>query len=299
MSQRTTLRRTVTCSGVGLHSGRTVTVTIEPAPAGHGVRFLRTDVGAEIPARVEFLARFDHATTLSRDGASIGTVEHLLSALRGLGIDDALVRLDGPEVPVLDGSAAPWVERVVAAGLRRLDAPRKHLKVFEPVTVTSGDKSIVLRPADEFRVSYTIAFDHPLLRLQTASHRLTPQVYAEEIAPARTFGFLREVERLRAAGLVRGGTLDNAVVFGEDDVLTPLRFDDECVRHKILDAVGDLSLLGHPLLGHLEVVKGGHALHAALARRLIEAPATWTLVDLPERRPAAEPTVGGLVLHAH
>jgi UDP-3-O-[3-hydroxymyristoyl] N-acetylglucosamine deacetylase len=298
MSHRTTLRRTVTCSGIGLHSGRTVRVAIEPAPAGHGVRFLRTDVGVEIPARVEFLARLDHATTLSRDGASIGTVEHLLSALRGLGFDDALVRLDGPEVPVLDGSSTPFVERLAAAGQQRLDATRKYLKLLEPVSLVQGDKSIVLRPADELRVTYTIAFDHPLLRRQSVSLRVTPQVYADEIAPARTFGFTRDVEQLRRAGLARGGSLDNAVVFSEDGLLTPLRFEDECVRHKVLDAIGDLALLGHPLLGHLEVVKGGHALHAALARKLLETPESWTLVELAERRPAVEPAVGVLALHA-
>ncbi len=298
MSQRTTLLRPVTCSGIGLHSGRLVQLTIEPAAAGHGVRFLRTDVGVEIAARVEFLARLDHATTLSRDGVSIGTVEHLLSALRGLGIDDALVKLDGPEVPVLDGSSAPFVKRLVAVGQRRLDAPRLYLKVLEPVSVASDGKSIVVRPADELRIDYTIAFDHPRLRHQSLSLGITPQSYVEEIAPARTFGFLRDVEQLRRAGLARGGNLDNAVVFGEDDALTPLRFEDECVRHKILDAIGDLALLGHPLLGQIEVVKGGHALHAALARKLIEAPETWTLVAAPEPRQSLEPRYGAFALQA-
>lgn len=294
MNYRATLRRTVTCTGIGLHTGRPVHLALKPAPAGYGVRFLRTDVGVEIPARVEYLARLDHATTLSRDGVSIDTVEHLLSALRGLGVDDVRVELDGPEVPVLDGSAAPFVERLVAAGLRRLDVPRTYLKVLEPVAVSAGAKSIVLRPADDFSVTYTIAFDHPLLRHQSTSLRITPALYAEAIAPARTFGFLSEVERLRRAGLARGGSLDNAVVFGADSVLTPLRFEDECVRHKILDAIGDLALLGHPLLGHLEVVKGGHALHAALARRLIESPEAWTLVAAAERRPVIEPPFAAL-----
>jgi UDP-3-O-[3-hydroxymyristoyl] N-acetylglucosamine deacetylase len=287
----------VTCTGIGLHTGRPVHLRLEPAPAGHGVRFLRTDVGVEIPARIEYLARLDHATTLSRDGVSIATVEHLLSALRGLGVDDVRVELDGPEVPVLDGSAAPFVERIAAAGLRPLDVPRTYLKVLEPVAVSAGAKSIVLRPADDFRVTYTIAFDHPLLRHQSTSLRITPSVYVADIAPARTFGFLSDVERLRQAGLARGGSLDNAVVFGDDATLTPLRFEDECVRHKILDAIGDLALLGHPLLGHLEVVRGGHALHAALARRLIESPAAWTLVAAdPERR--AVPPFAALALHA-
>lgn len=298
MSQRTTLRRPVTCSGIGLHSGRQVRLVIEPAAAGSGVRFLRTDVGVEIPARVEFLARLDHATTLSRDGVSIGTVEHVLSALRGMGFDDALLKLDGPEVPVLDGSSAPFVERLVAAGQRRLEAPRTYLKLLAPVSVTNGAKSIVARPADELRIAYTIAFDHPRLRHQSLSVKVTPHSYAEEIAPARTFCLLRDVEQLRSAGLAHGGNLDNAVVFGDDEALTPLRFEDECVRHKILDALGDLSLLGHPLLARIDVVKGGHALHAALARKLLEAPECWTLVTQPERRPSLEPPYGALALQA-
>jgi UDP-3-O-[3-hydroxymyristoyl] N-acetylglucosamine deacetylase len=281
-----------------LHSGRLVHLTIDPAPAGHGVRFLRTDAGVEIPARVEFLTRLDHATTLSREGVSIGTVEHLLSALRGLGLDDALVRLDGPEVPVLDGSSAPFVERLAAAGERTHDAARTYLKLLAPVGLTQGAKSIVARPADELRIDYTIAFDHPLLRHQRLSLKVTPRSYAEEIAPARTFGFLRDVERMRSAGLARGGNVDNAVLFGDDAVLTPLRFDDECVRHKILDAIGDLALLGHPLLAHVEVVRGGHALHAALARKLLDAPETWTLVSAPERRASPEPPCGTLALQA-
>ncbi len=297
MSERVTLRRMVTCSGVGLHTGRLVHLKLKPAPAGHGVRFVRTDVGVEIPARVEFLARLDHATTLSRDGASIDTVEHLLSALRGLGVDDLLVEIDGGEVPVLDGSAAPFVELILSAGLARLDAPRLYLKALEPVSVTQGAKSIVLRPADELRVTYTIAFDHPALRHQSVSLRVTPEAYAEGIAPARTFGFLREVEHLRRSGLARGGSFDNAVVFDDQAALTPLRFEDECVRHKVLDAIGDLALLGHPLLGHLEVVRGGHALHAALARRLLETPESWTLVASPARRHHPEPQHPELALH--
>lgn len=288
MVYRATLRRAVTCSGVGLHSGRTVHLALKPAPAGHGVRFLRTDVGVEIPARVEYLARLDYATTLRRAGASIDTVEHVLSALRGLGIDDALIELDGPEVPVLDGSAAPFVEHILAAGLRLHDVPRVYLRVLEPVSVDCGAKSIVLHPADDFRITYTIAFEHPLLRHQSTSLRITPAAYVEQVAPARTFGFLSEVEALHRAGLARGGSLDNAVVFADDMLLTPLRFEDECVRHKVLDAIGDLSLLGYPLMGHLEVVKGGHALHAALARRLLEQPSSWTLTHAAEPRPARE-----------
>jgi UDP-3-O-[3-hydroxymyristoyl] N-acetylglucosamine deacetylase len=283
MSYRRTLKRAVGCTGIGLHSGKPVRLELRPAPPGHGIRFRRVDCGVEIPATLEYLARLDHATTLCRNGASIETVEHLLSALHGLGVDDALVEVDGPEVPILDGSAAPFVILVHEAGLRPLPVQRDYLKVLEPLEVVRGSKSVRLLPSDHFRVSYTIGFDHPLLRHQSASFRLTPEAFAEQIAPARTFGFLREVETLRKGGLALGGSLDNAIVIGETGVLNnTLRFEDECVRHKVLDAIGDLALLGHPIVGHLEATKAGHALHAALGLKLRETPTAWALVRRPQ-----------------
>jgi UDP-3-O-[3-hydroxymyristoyl] N-acetylglucosamine deacetylase len=283
MAYRRTLKRGVGCTGIGLHSGRPVRLDLKPAPAEHGIRFRRTDVGVEIPARLDHLGRQDHATTLSRDGVSVETVEHLLSALYAMGVDDALVEVDGPEVPVMDGSAAPFVILIHEAGLRPLKASRRYLKLLEPVEVVRGGKWARLSPADHFRVSYTIGFDHPLLRHQAASVRVGADTYAETIAPARTFGFLREVEMLRRSGLALGGSLENAVVIGETGVLNQkLRFEDEFVRHKILDAIGDLSLLGHPVVGHLEASKAGHALHAALARAVLDAPESWALVTLPQ-----------------
>jgi UDP-3-O-[3-hydroxymyristoyl] N-acetylglucosamine deacetylase len=193
MGYRRTLRREVACTGIGLHSGRPVRLRLRPAPAEHGIRFRRTDVGVEIPARLEHLGGQDHATTLQNDGVSIGTVEHLLAALFGLGIDDVLVEVDGPEVPVLDGSAAPFVILLHEAGLRPLAVPRLHLKVTEPVEVVRGTKRARLVPAEHFEVRYAIGFDHPLLRHQTLSLRVTPRTFTEAVAPARTFGFLREV----------------------------------------------------------------------------------------------------------
>jgi UDP-3-O-[3-hydroxymyristoyl] N-acetylglucosamine deacetylase len=283
MPYRRTLRRAVGCTGIGLHSGKPVRLELKPAPAEHGIRFLRTDVGVEIPASIEYLARLDHATTLSRDGVSVDTVEHLLSALHGLGVDDALVEVDGPEVPILDGSGAPFVILIHEAGLKPLAVNRRYMKILKPVEVVRGAKSIRISPADHFRVSYVIGFDHPLLRHQAASFRVAADTFAEDIAPARTFGFLREVETLRRSGLALGGSLDNAVVIGETGVLNNrLRFKDEFVRHKILDAIGDLSLLGHPVVGHLEATRAGHALHAALCQRLWESPDAWTVVTHPE-----------------
>jgi UDP-3-O-[3-hydroxymyristoyl] N-acetylglucosamine deacetylase len=254
-----------------------------PAPAGHGIQFFRTDVGVAIPARLANLARLDHATTLSAEGVSIETVEHLLSALQGLGVDDVRVEVDGPEVPILDGSAAPFVILIHEVGLRPLPAPREYLKVLAPVEVVHGAKSARLLPSDQLRISYTIGFDHPLLRHQAVTLRITPVAYAEEVAPARTFGFLRDVEALRRSGLALGGSLENAVVIGESGVLNnKLRYEDEFVRHKVLDAIGDLALLGHPLIAHLEANKAGHALHAALAQKLLDTPAAWSLVTQPQ-----------------
>jgi UDP-3-O-[3-hydroxymyristoyl] N-acetylglucosamine deacetylase len=300
MVYRRTLRREVACTGIGLHSGRPVRQRLAPAPAEHGIRFVRTDIGVEIPATLAHIGSQDHATTLSLDGVSIGTVEHLLAAFTGLGIDDVRVEVDGPEVPVLDGSAAPFVILLHEAGLRPLAVPRLHLRVKDVVEVVHGAKSARLVPSDHFEVSYAIGFDHPLLRHQALSLRVTPRSFTDQLAPARTFGFLREVEMLRKSGLALGGSLENAVVIGETGVLNnKLRFEDEFVRHKILDAVGDLALLGHPLMGRLEATKAGHALHAAVARKLLATSSAWELVtagalahepaqgsSLPELRPA-------------
>ena len=296
MGYRRTLRRDVACTGIGLHSGRPVRLHLHPAPAEHGIRFLRSDVGVEIPATLSYLGGQDHATTLTRDGVSIGTIEHLLAAFGALGVDDVLVEVDGPEVPVLDGSSAPFVILLHEAGLRPLAVPRQYVKVLEPVEVVRGAKSVRLSPSDHFQISYTIGFDHPLLRHQSLSLRVTPRTFTEGVASARTFGFLREVEMLRKSGLALGGSLENAVVIGETGVLNnKLRFEDEFVRHKILDAVGDLTLLAHPLVGHLEANKAGHALHAAVAQKLLATPSAWELVPRPAipalevpARPAAE-----------
>ena len=279
MVYRRTLKRDAACTGIGLHSGKPVRLRLRPAPAEHGIRFLRTDIGVEIPATLAYIGAQDHATTLNRDGVSIGTVEHLLAAFSGLGVDDVLVEVDGPEVPVLDGSAAPFVFLLHEAGLRPLAVPRLYLKVTQPIEVVHGAKSARLVPSDHFEVRYTIGFDHPLLRHQALSLRLSGRAFTDSIAAARTFGFLREVEMLRKAGLALGGSLDNAVVIGETGVLNnKLRFDDEFVRHKILDAVGDLALLGHPLIARFEATKAGHALHAALARKLLATPGAFALV---------------------
>jgi UDP-3-O-[3-hydroxymyristoyl] N-acetylglucosamine deacetylase len=280
MTFQRTLRRTISCAGIGLHSGRKVTLTLKPAPADHGIRFRRTDLdGVEIPAHVSHLAAFQYATGLARETGSVDTVEHLMAALASQGVDNAVVELNHPEVPIMDGSAAPFVFLVNEAGIRKLGAPRRYLRVRQPLSLSHGDKRIAIYPADEFKVTYSISFDHPLLRQQSRSMTITEESFAEEIAPARTFGFLKEAEMLRQRGLALGASLDNAVVLGETGALNTLRFEDEFVRHKILDVVGDISLVGYPIIGHLVVERGGHALHTAFAQRLLEERGAWDLVE--------------------
>jgi UDP-3-O-[3-hydroxymyristoyl] N-acetylglucosamine deacetylase len=290
MNVQQTLRRSISCTGIGLHSGNKVTLSLKPAPADFGIRFRRTDLGgAEIPATVQHLAGINYATGLSRDTGSVETVEHLLAALSSLGIDNVVVELNHPEVPIMDGSAAPWVYLINEAGVKRLGSPRRYLKVLRPMSLSRGDKRIAIYPSDHFKVTYSIAFDHPLLRHQSRTMRITEDAFVEEIAPARTFGFLKEVEMLRQQGLALGGSLENAIVIGDTGVLNnALRFDDEFVRHKILDVIGDLALVGRPVIGHVVAHRGGHALHTAFAAQLLDESDAWHLVEAP--RPVAEPS---------
>ena len=258
-------------------------MSLKPARAGRGIRFRRADLGGiEIPATVDNVDRLHYATALSRDAGTVETVEHLLAALVSLGVDNVIVELNQPEVPIMDGSAASFVYLVHEAGLKRLTRPRRYLKVLRPVAMTKGDKSIALYPSEHFKVTYTISFDHPLLRHMTHTLRVTQESFVDEIAPARTFGFLKEVEMLRKKGLALGGSLDNAVVLGETGILNnALRFEDEFVRHKILDAIGDLALLGYPVIGHLVAHRGGHELHAAFAAKFLKSTEAWRLVESP------------------
>jgi len=275
-----TLRRQVACAGIGLHSGQKVTLGLKPAPADSGIRFRRSDLGTDIPASVVYLSGTNHATGLSRNGATVDTVEHLLAALVSLGIDNVRVELDRNEVPVMDGSAASFVHLLQEAGTKTLGTPRRYLKVLRPITVSRGDKMMSLYPAENFRVTYSISFDHPLLRHQSQTIEMTEASFIDEIAPARTFGFLHEVELMRQQGLALGGSLENAIVLSETGVLNnTLRFEDEFVRHKILDAIGDLALLGYPILGHLVASRAGHALHTAFAKQLLSEPDAWKIVE--------------------
>jgi len=281
MKAQRTLRRSISCAGIGLHSGRKVTLSLKPALADTGIRFRRCDQdGMEVPATVKHVGGINYATGLSRDAVRVDTVEHLLAALVSLGIDNVIVELNSPEVPIMDGSASPFIELIQRAGVRQLGAARRYLKVLRPLSLSRGNKSIALYPSDQFRVTYSIAFDHPLLQHQSMTLEINEETFADEIAPARTFTFLKEVEMLRQQGLALGGSLENAIVIGETGVLNGrLRFEDEFVRHKILDVIGDMALLGYPLVGHLVAHRGGHALHTEFAAHVLEDPDAWTLIE--------------------
>jgi UDP-3-O-[3-hydroxymyristoyl] N-acetylglucosamine deacetylase len=283
MESQRTLRRSVSCVGIGLHSGCKVTLSLKPAPTDHGIRFRRTDLGDfELPATVRHLQGLQLATGLTRDQVSVETVEHLLAALVSMGVDNVVVELNSPEVPIMDGSAAPFIYLIQEAGVKRQQKARRYLKIIRPIALSRGDKRIALYPSDHFKVTYSISFDHPLLRHQSRTLAITEESFVEEIAPARTFTFLKDVEMLRQNGLALGGSLENAVVLGETGVLNnALRFEDEFVRHKILDAVGDLALVGYPVIGHLVAHRAGHALHTEFASRILEETQAWRLVEGP------------------
>jgi len=294
MDAQRTLRRAISCVGIGLHSGNKVQLSLKPAPADYGIRFRRTDLGDhEVRASVQHLAGINLATALSCNQVSVETVEHLLAALVSMSIDNVIIELNSPEVPIMDGSSAPFIYLIQEAGVKVQASPRKYLKVTRPITLARGDKHIALYPSDDFKVTYSISYDHPLLRHQSRTITITEHSFIEEIAPARTFTFLKDVEMLRQNGLALGGSLDNAIVLGETGVLNnALRFEDEFVRHKILDAVGDLALVGYPVIGHLVAHRAGHGLHTEFAVRILEATDCWRLVD--SRSDAEVPVAAGV-----
>lgn len=275
-----TIAEKVSCTGVGLHSGAPVQVTLVPARAGSGIVFVRSDRAepAEIPARPEHVRSTRLATTLGRGEASVGTVEHLLAALYGLGVDNVRVEVDGPELPVMDGSAAPFVYLIRSAGIHPQRVPRPVLRVRRPVVVREGGQAASVEPARRFRVRYAVEFSHPAIGRQEFDVE-APDLdrFERELSAARTFGFLDEVEGLRRAGFARGGSLANTVVLDARGVLNRegLRWRDEFVRHKVLDLFGDLALLGMPIRGRVRIERGGHALHQKLVRALLEQRDAW------------------------
>ena len=291
-----TLRHPVTITGHGLHSNLPCTVVLRPAEHASGIRFIHTPSGVEIPARAEFVGDCSLATTLIRGGIRLQTVEHLLSALTGLGIDHLTVEVDGEELPILDGSAAPWVRAIQEAGVRQMAVWPSFLRLLKPVEVRRGDKWMRVSPHHGLRIAYTIDFDHPAIGRQSRELTLTPEKYIRELGSARTFCLERDIAFMRSVGLAKGGSLENAVVFSPTGPLNDsLRFEDEAVRHKILDLVGDLALLGAPLLGFVEAHMAGHALHVELAQAILADPSAWTLAEegfSTPLRPAFHPALG-------
>src|SRR6202522_4191732 len=279
-----TIRAAVTCTGVGLHSGAPVTLRILPAPAGTGIVFHRTDLDSfAIEASGRNVARVSYATSLMKKGVLISTTEHLLSAFTGVGIDNAIVELDNLELPILDGSALPFVELIQKAGLRKQRRPRKYLKILREVEMREGNKFISVYPNDSYSVSYSINFPHPLIGKETMQVELSNGSYLRKIAPARTFGSREDEKAMRNMGLIRGASRDNCIVLTREGIENgPLRFPDEFVRHKVLDLVGDLALLGRPILGKIVADRAGHAMHTAMVSRILRDKTLWEEVTLPE-----------------
>lgn len=272
------------CQGVGLHSGAPVRMRIVPASPGSGIVFRRTDLdGFEVEAIGRNVARVSYATSLMKKGVLISTTEHLLSAFIGAGIDNAIVELDNLELPILDGSAKPFVEMISRAGIRRQRRPRTYLRMRGELELREGDKSIAIYPADAYSVAYTINFPHPLIGRETFHVDLSDGNYLQEIAPARTFGSREDEQALRNMGLIRGASRENCIVLTPDGVENPpLRFRDEFVRHKVLDLIGDLALVGRRILGSVVADRAGHAMHTALVSRLLKDRSLWEETTVEE-----------------
>jgi len=289
--KQTTLGAAVETDGIGLHTGVKVCVRLLPAPPDTGYVFRRTDLGGfEIPATVESVAHCGYATTLMRTGVMLSTVEHLLAALRGLGVDNAFIEVDNLEIPILDGSAEVFAEMIEQAGIIEQPLARRALLVRERVAFEQGNRRISIEPADGWEIDCMIDFAHPMIGVQRFSLELNDGAFHREIAAARTFGFSAEIEQLQRSNLIRGGSLENAIVLTSEGMMnqTGLRFRDEFVRHKILDIIGDLALLGMPILGRVKAERSGHILHAGLMSKLLRMRSAWDIIDMPVRTGLAQ-----------
>ena len=280
--KQTTISNTIETSGIGLHTGVEVNLALKPAPENTGYIFIRKDLDDfEIPASVEYISHCSYATTLLRKGVVLSTCEHLLSALRGSGIDNCFIELDNIEIPIMDGSSENWMELIEKVGITEQTAPRHYLQILEKVEFNQEDRKMSIEPSDKFEIECVIDFSHPFINQQSFHFELNNGSFGREIASARTFGFTTEIEMLRKANLALGGSLDNAIVLTPDGMLNenPLRFSDEFVRHKILDIIGDFALLGMPILGKLKAEKSGHSVHASLMSKLLKTPTAWKIVE--------------------
>jgi len=302
MTRQRALTNPIRATGVGLHSGNKVYMTLRPAPADHGIVFRRTDLepAVEVPAAAALVTETTLCTGLTCGSAKVQTVEHLMSAAAGLGIDNMIVELSAPELPIMDGSAGPFVFLLQSAGILEQDAPKRFIRILKEVEVRDGDKIARFTPHEGFRLDFTIQFDHPMIPARQSHHRLdfSTAAYIKEISRARTFGFMRDLEYMRELNLALGGSMDNAIVLDEFRVLNDdgLRYADEFVRHKILDAIGDLYLVGAPILGAYEGYKSGHALNNKLARALLERTDAWERVSFEDAAATAPLAYGSPAL---
>ena len=274
--------------GIGLHTGRFAKVRLKPAPRDTGIIFMRTDKDIALKASIGSVTDTAFSTSLGYDGVKIRTVEHVLAALSGLGIDNLLIEVNGPEIPILDGSSLKLVSLILDSGIAKQGRKRPFLRITNPVVFTEGQAEIIALPHDGRRLTYRIFFEHHLLGEQTLSLEITEENFVKEIAPARTFGFLKDVEYLKANGFAKGGSLDNAIILGSDGVLNSsgLRFKDEFVRHKILDMIGDLSLIGFPIYGHIIANKSGHTTNLKFLKKIISYQNCWEIVsEIPQPQP--------------
>ena len=293
MRVQQTLANAVSCSGVGLHSGQPVTLTLRPAPADTGVVFVNRSGkgGASLAASVEHLVATELCTAISGNGFQVKTIEHILAALTGLDVDNVYVEVDAAEAPVMDGSASHFVRLIRSAGIVPQSQRQPYLKITRPLEIVDGARRVRIEPSSTTKITYSIHYNHPLIQTQTYAYEHSVPAFEREIANARTFGFMQEVEALWARGLGKGGSLDNTIILSQDGILNEsgLRFTNEFVRHKILDLIGDFSLLGVPFIGHVIAERSGHAIHTRLVQQILNHPDSWVLLNAEEPVAASEP----------
>ncbi|MBN2420465.1 MAG: UDP-3-O-acyl-N-acetylglucosamine deacetylase [Deltaproteobacteria bacterium] len=281
-----TLRDSVGCTGIGLHSGQKVRMTIKPAPPDTGIRFIRKDLPGKrvIEAHFDNVSNTTMCTVIGDNGNHVSTIEHLMAAFFGFGIDNAIVEIDGPEVPIMDGSSAPFIFLLKSAGIKEHRKPKEFILIKKTINVQEGNRSITIRPSKELKISFAIDFHHPLIKNQQYAFSFSGKGFIDEISRARTFGFLKDIEALREAGLARGGSLDNAIVIDDFKVINQdgLRYDDEFVRHKILDFLGDIAVMGTPIIGHFIVNRSGHSLNHAMLKKLASSQRHWKRITMEE-----------------
>jgi len=282
MRLQNTLKREIIIRGTGLHTGQQINMRLKPAPRDTGIVFIRTDKGGvQIKASVSSVADTNFATTLASNGTRVGTVEHLLSAIMALQIDNAYIELDGPEIPIMDGSAMPFVKKITEAGIARQGKRLPYIRILKPIVVAEGKSQIAIIPYEGMRITQSIHYSHPLFGEQRLGMDITEESFINELAPARTFGFLKDIQAMRSQGLIKGGSLENAIVLDEKEIINKnkLRFKDEFVRHKILDTLGDISLLGLPIYGHIIANRSGHTMNIKLLKKILLSTSSWEIIS--------------------